>query len=348
MTHNKLLRHQLLFACLSLGLVACGDSSEGDTSDCSPGSANCPCAQGLCLQGLVCQLNLCVPAQATMSDPTNDPTMSDPSGDPSTSGDPPTSDPTMDPTVDPPTTDGPDSEGNEAGGPQILQFLTNVNHITEGESVIFTAVVTDPDGVADVIGGSLTSPDGKIAYGAFVTSGEEGAYSLTLQWAAIQQADDITFETPSLARTFRAEFFDQGGKSAWKTADIELTCDDGLRVTPAACAGTCTDLDSDNDHCTRCDVACDVYSEFYEIGICENSACKPTLAGCLPINDDTTCTAYCASIGETCVVAGCGGGTSWQAYADDCEPSVNDNSNYDHPCGDVPDHPARCCCTQTI
>jgi hypothetical protein len=47
------------------------------------------------------------------------------------------------------------------------------------ESITFTAVLTDPDGIDDLIGGSLTNADGSIQYGAFVTSGQEGSYSLT-------------------------------------------------------------------------------------------------------------------------------------------------------------------------
>lgn len=340
-----------LVSCLILLAPACGD---GKADDCTPGTLMCSCASGnQCLPGLACFPDVCVPV-ATTQNPSGNPS-GNPTGDPTTSGGTSESDtdtsggPTSDPT-------GPTSEtetgGSEAGGPQILQFLTNVKTITEGEAVTFTAVVTDPDGVGDVIGGSLTSPDGQIAYGAFATSSEEGAYQLILSWAQIHQADPLSFETPSLVRTFRAEFFDQSGKSAWKTADITLTCDDGIRAAPAACNGTCTDLANDSDHCSTCGNVCKVYQPGnLDVGACEQSTCPPTFVHCVSYQDFTSCADICASIGETCVVGGCVGATSILSTKGDCTDYMYDHSNGAHACEDpypgFDVYPVRCCCTQT-
>lgn len=327
----------------ALGLIglspACKDP-EGE--DCTPGAVGCPCSAGQCLAGLQCLSNFCVDPDGTGSTP-SDPTMESPTD--------PTGDPTVGPTNDPtgePTTSAEETGTAEPGGPVILQFLTNVNTITEGESVTFTAVVTDPDGVDDVIGGSMTSPDGAIGYGAFATSGEEGAYSLTLSWAQLHQAQAIGFETPSIPRTFRAEFFDQAGKSASKTVDITLDCDDGLRVTPAACDGACTDLDSDDDNCTHCGTTC---LKEHNAGGCEDSACKPTFQNCAEEDLFMNCAEQCVAIGESCVVGGCSNQTSLGFQ----EPMCTDDSdsNYDHPCDEQAYHLYEefyfsCCCTYTI
>lgn len=341
---------------LTGGAVACGGDSGAE--DCIPGTEGCACAAPLnqCLLGLQCLSNYCVGVGGSATTPSSDsnspdtddpPTTNSPTNDPTNS---PTNSPTTnDPTTDTPTSDGPDSEGDEVGGPKILQFLTNVTTINENESVIFTAVVTDPDGVADVIGGSLTSPDGKIAFGAFATSGEEGAYQLSLSWAAIHQAQNITFETPKTVRTFRAEFFDAGGKSAWKTADITLNCDDGERVTPAACGGQCKDLDSDDEHCSSCDVECDVFFNSNTIGRCIESACTPTYQGCVKSSEFINCNETCAALGEACVVGGCNGNTAF-GYSNGCDEFYGYGQG-DHSCTEKPggfQSEYACCCTQTI
>jgi hypothetical protein len=349
MSLRRFATHLSLLTLLSAVIgVACGGD---DKDECAAGSYLCACTpEGFCLGDLTCVANTCVPASGTTNQTTNPGT-----SNPGTSTDPTTTaDPTADPTGGPTTTTDPtgnpttgETAGSEAGGPKILQLLTNVNTITEGEAVLITAVVTDPDGVDDLIGGSLTSEDGSIGYGAFATSGEEGAYSLSLPWGMIHQAQAIEFETPSIKRVFRAEFFDQGGKSAWKTVELTLNCGDGLRVTPAACGGKCTDLDSDSEHCTKCSIACDPYND--NVGICENSACLPTYMGCVHWEDFTNCNDVCGSFGEVCVQGGCGGHTSGEP--DTCEPDDYVYGNYDHPCGEKPSGGGfytACCCTQTI
>ena len=64
--------------------------------------------------------------------------------------------------------------GDECGmsdaAPRILMINTNTKTIDERAMLVITAVVTDPDGVDDLIGGALTAPEGEATYGAFATS----------------------------------------------------------------------------------------------------------------------------------------------------------------------------------
>ncbi|MBP6629122.1 MAG: hypothetical protein KA297_06820, partial [Kofleriaceae bacterium] len=133
---------------------------------------------------------------------------------------------------------GPDATTNppDPSAPRFLTFGTNVTSIGWGGAVTFTAVLTDPDGIDDLIGGSLTSPDGAIQYGAFATSGQEGSYTLTLDWNSMNRSEPITFATHE-DRQFRAAFFDVAGHLAERLIAIELTC--GGRY---ACGGTCLDM----------------------------------------------------------------------------------------------------------
>jgi len=134
----------------------------------------------------------------------------------------------------------PPSDGEAGSGqhdPMFLTLGTNIATVTEGQSIVFSAVLTDPDGIDDLIGGTLKSEDGSISYGAFATAGQEGAYSLTLTWDALQESDDITFKTMG-TRTFLAEFFDAAGHKVQQTLTLALTCN-GQYACSGHCASSC-------------------------------------------------------------------------------------------------------------
>lgn len=143
--------------------------------------------------------------------------------------------------------------------PRILTFNANVRELTEGGAVVLSAVVTDPDGIADLIGGVLEDPSGA-AYGAFVTAGEEGAYTLTLSWDALHAVAPIAFDGTA-RRTAVAVFFDQAGNRTTDTIELTLHCRAG---GGAACDGRCVSLDS-AAHCGACDAVCG--------DVCRDRAC---------------------------------------------------------------------------
>lgn len=187
------------------------------------------------------------------------------------------------------TTTGSSSSGSPPVNqpPVILSFGTNVTSLTQGEQVTFSAVVTDPDGIDDVIGGTLLDAGGA-TYGAFGSSAQEGAYQMILSWDQLHQVAPINFAQGATAtRTFKAQFFDQAGHTVEKTVDVTLTCNG-----KAACSGTCVDLMTSSQSCGTCGHACSG-------GNCSQGKC-PSLSGCLPKSNLTTCQNYCASQGKTC------------------------------------------------
>jgi len=170
---------------------------------------------------------------------------------------------------------------------------TNVSKITAGESVIFTAVLTDPDGLDDIAGGTLSNEGGGIGYGPFVPAGQQGTYSITVSWDAMHQAEAIQFEGVDLARVFRAEFYDQGANKVSKDVNLTLTCSAG-----SACDGVCTDITADANHCGSCSGVCE--------GGCDAGKCAPKWGECISFCDADTCDKYCGAIGETCAENSCG------------------------------------------
>lgn len=144
-----------------------------------------------------------------------------------------------------PTFDSADS------APVILAFGTNVTSVSQGQQVIFTALVTDPDGADDVVGGTLLD-EGGTTYGAFAMTPQEGSYQIALSWDQIGQVSPIDFvQGASAQRTFKAQFFDQAGHTVEQTVDLELTCNG-----QAACSGSCVDLMMDKLNCGACGHPC--------------------------------------------------------------------------------------------
>ncbi len=239
------------------------------------------------------------------------------------------------------TTSTPPTSGTTAadGGPVFLSFNTNVGKITQGESVTFTALLTDPDGVDDIVGGSLLSENEKIDFGPLIAAGQPGTYSISLSWAQIHQSDPIFFENAEPPRVFRARFFDQKGHQAVMDAEIVLMCAGG-----SACGGSCTDLDLDGMNCGNCGHAC------ASMG-CQGGICAPNLSGCFVVEDGLdTCAAICKSLAETCAELQCDGFTV-KKYASirDC---LGDSAGVfvDESCDMIQTwvKPAiKCCCTDS-
>ncbi len=264
----------------------------------------------------------------TMSDPSGDPTAGDPSGDTMPTGPGESSDTGPDDTTSVPV----------PGAPIFIDLKTNVSTLTAGEAVTFTALLTDPDGVDDIIGGTLSDPSGMIGYGPFVAAGE-GTYSISVSWDAMHQAEPIEFEDMGVTRSFRAEFFDQAANKVSKDVDLTLTCAEG-----AACGGVCTDLMMTAQHCGACGKVC--------ASGCEDGGCAPAWGECVRFDEGfDTCDQICAASGQTCVENGCGKGWTVRGFGGNFE-CMNDEleTHFAEPCGAIQPWEldrvtVKCCCT---
>lgn len=150
-----------------------------------------------------------------------------------------------------------------ADAPRIIDFATNIGSMTPDDIAVFSAIVTDPDGIEDVIGGTLKAPSGA-SYGAFQTASAEGSYELQLDWNALNSVQPILFDE-SVDRAFVAEFYDQAGNKVQADVNITLRCSE---PTGAACEpGVCSDTATSTTHCGGCgnDIS-EVYSAQCEAG----------------------------------------------------------------------------------
>jgi hypothetical protein len=169
---------------------------------------------------------------------------------------------------------------------------TNVTTMTPDETLIVTAVVTDPHGIAQVVGGSLNDPGGG-TYGAFAVSTTSGAYSLSLSWNAIETVKDITTPNGGQMRTFSATFYDQSGQSTTKSFSIQLQCP---TATNAICAGNCADLQTARTNCGTCTKDCTAGPSSITTPQCMSGVCY----GYVQLNPPGMCSTVCASVGGMC------------------------------------------------
>jgi hypothetical protein len=149
-------------------------------------------------------------------------------------------------------TTGSAGTGGATGSPIILSLTTNVTSLTPSDSLVVTAVVTHPQGIAQIIGGTLSDPPAGGTYGAFQVTTTAGSYSLTLTWQQIKTVRDITTPVGGASRMFRAQFYDQAGHTTTQDFSILLRCTDS---SAAICSGTCF-LFTDPHACGRCGHDC--------------------------------------------------------------------------------------------
>jgi hypothetical protein len=227
--------------------------------------------------------------------------------------------------------------------PVIASLTTDVTMLTEGGSVTFTALVTDPDGVADVIGGTLTDSAGAVTYGSFMQQ-SAGTFTFTMAWQRIHQVVPIEFAGQQV-RTFRARFLDQAAHTGEATVNVTLTCPS---ANPNACAGTCVDISSNQNHCGECGKACVVGSG---AGGCVSGRCQAAWGRCFGQSDGfANCAAFCSSVSLTCKVAGCQGWTSAQyGGLTECNATGTPNTTSPGPCSNAfdwsnPNRAYQCCC----
>lgn len=147
---------------------------------------------------------------------------------------------------------GSGSGGTATGSPVILNLSTNITVMTPNDNLIVTAVVTHPQGIAQVVGGTLSDPGGG-TYGAFQVSTVSGSYSLTLTWGAINLVRTIGPDKGGTTRMFQAQFYDQAGHSTSQDVSVILKCGS---ASSAWCGTACQDLDSSRDDCGACGHVC--------------------------------------------------------------------------------------------
>jgi hypothetical protein len=206
----------------------------------------------------------------------------------------------------------------EEGGPVFLTFSVNTMLLEYRQTLTVTAVLTDPDGIDDLIGGTLLDAESGGTYGSFAVAAAEGSYSLSLTWEQLNTTHSIEALPIGVERTFRAQFFDSAGHSATRDLTVRLRCNDpGTQAFRGCCAGVATDVNSS----VYPTAYCGLVNTCRGCGSCGRQCMRPawsdtdTTGGsswcsgfrCVATKTCSammTCQACCASIDTTCIDPG--------------------------------------------
>ncbi len=202
------------------------------------------------------------------------------------------------------------SSGQPDGAPVFLNLSTNATQIEEEEFLLVSAIVTDPDGIRDLVGGQLTDDSGDIVLGTFATAAAEGAYEVSVPFDVLFELEIEEAGPTPVPRLVRATFFDQIGLSVSQTVSVDLACAGGF-----TCGGTDCGAGSATCH------------PVYAPDCPASQACTRVSAGGGPLNYRCAETGR-AGVGEPCESGiPCSAGLDCAAFV--CRQYCNDET----PCG---------------
>jgi len=178
----------------------------------------------------------------------------------------------------------------------ILSFSSNTTLIEYQQTLTISAVLTDPDGIDDLIGGVLIDPTSGNSYGSFATAAAEGSYMISVPWSQLNTVVTINVDLNGANRTLRAEFFDAAGMKVTRDLVVKVRCNSpGGGLRDGCCNGVQTTMNS-NGNCGSCGHGCGVQSG-YDNGYCSRCRCSGTT---MVSTTRQSCAALCASKGHTC------------------------------------------------
>ncbi|MCX4246120.1 hypothetical protein [Paraliomyxa miuraensis] len=146
--------------------------------------------------------------------------------------------------------------------PEVIDVGIDVLVLREGEAVVVTAVVSDPDD--DVREGELFGPGEPASYGAMEPE-SAGRWRSMVTWSDVHERWPLEFER-EVELPFVVRFVDAQGHEGEGGVVVRAICG-GL--TDTACDGVCVDVQVDAMHCGGCGQPCEA-----EVGACINGLCQ--------------------------------------------------------------------------
>ena len=217
----------------------------------------------------------------------------------------------------------------EPGAPVISEFSTPAMQFEPNEgSITFNVNVVDPDGSADIQGGTLTDTQG-LEFGTFLKSGGGDGYALQLSWNNFEEMTAIQFANGGVVFTFVATFTDLANHQVSASLDLQLGCGEDL----FGYCGYCTNTDDDSNHCGGCNNEC----------LCDGSGSCATCTP-LPAPPAMDCNGICAAQGKTCSDNVCDNDGGRLYDGNSCGGNVTSYLYCSYPFFDPDGASVECCC----
>jgi hypothetical protein len=108
-------------------------------------------------------------------------------------------------------------------------------------SAVITAFVTDPQGIQDVVGGTLAQVGGRDIAVFAATAPGSATYTCPLSWNSANTAEPLNFAVDGGSRPYRVKFFDQAGNVTAEDVTIGFQCPaPGGPIRNGVCDQLCT------------------------------------------------------------------------------------------------------------
>ena len=152
-------------------------------------------------------------------------------------------------------------------GPSIQSFSSSANRLDDNDSVTLTVVVSDPDGIEDIIGPLLLEPLSGATLGTLSQSAP-GTFTTTIDWDLLASVEPIEFQRGGEKRFVRVQFSDNAGHKVTHTQQLDLFCASDAPACDSSCGSVrCPGQDneclntsgttvSNNDLCSVCNIGC--------------------------------------------------------------------------------------------
>jgi hypothetical protein len=176
-------------------------------------------------------------------------------------------------------------------GPRIISLDLSTTTLNDSQSASLVVVVTDPDGVDDIVGPVLSDAATGTTLGVLTSSGP-GTFTATISWSLWTSTAPIEFVRGTVSKSIRVRFSDVAGHSVTQTRTLTMTCGGEPACDNVCgnvrCGDECSGAGgpvSDDDVCTFCGTGC---------SSCANGcACSPSApatctgaADCVSLTDD--------------------------------------------------------------
>lgn len=186
-------------------------------------------------------------------------------------------------------------------GPRVQSFTASLSTLSDDDSATLTVVVSDPDGVEDIVGALLIEPISGSTLGTLSTAGAPGTFTATVSWSTWREVAPIEFVRGTVQRFIRVQFSDVDAHEVTSTLAFTMTCGNA-----SACDSQCGQVRCAAEGNSCFSTGGNPISDAQLCNFC-NAGCQACTTGCACFDESPRC-----SGGSDCIVSVNGEGVATQ------------------------------------
>jgi hypothetical protein len=177
-------------------------------------------------------------------------------------------------------------------GPRVQSFTASLSTLSDDDNATLIVVVSDPDGIDDIVGALILEPVSGATLGTLSSAGAPGTFTSIVSWNTWEDVAPIEFVRGTVQRFIRVQFSDLDGHEVTSTLAFTMTCGNAPACNSQCGAVRC--LANDNQ-CVSTEG--NPISDAQLCNIC-NAGCQACTTGCACFDESPRC-----SGGNDCIVS---------------------------------------------